>query len=92
MMPTVMRALIQTLALVAVEVPAVEVIHSLDLKDLVASRVEMDHSTSNRGDPVDKGRLIQRNYSKHSSAVVAGDDHVVTVVHERVPIYKCMSG
>ena len=90
MMPTVMRALIQTLALVA-EVPVEVVIHSLDLKDLVASRVEMDHSTSNRGDPVDKGRLIQRNYSKHSLAV-AGDDHVVTVVHGRVPIYKCMSG
>ena len=90
MMPTVMQALIQTLALAA-EVPVVEVIHSLDLKDLVASRVGMDHSTSNREDPVDKARLIQRNYSKHSSAAV-GDDHVVTVVHERVPIYKCMSG
>jgi len=88
MMPTVMQVLIQTLALVA-EVLVV-VIHSLDLKDLVASRVEMDHSTSNREDPVDKVRLIRRNYSKHSS-VVGGDDHVVTVVHERVPIYKCMS-
>ena len=89
MMPTVMQALIQTPALVA-EVPVV-VIHSLDLKDLVASRVEMDHSTSNREDPVDKVRLIQRNYSKHSSAAV-GDDHVVTVVLAKVPIYKCMSG
>ena len=88
MMPTDMRALIQTLALVA-EVPVVVVIHSLDLKDLVASRVEMDHSTSNRED-LAKTRLIQRNCSKHSLAAV-GDDHVVTVVHERVPIYKCMS-
>jgi len=89
-MPTVMRVLIQTQALVA-EVPAEVVIHSLDLKDLVASRVGMDHSTSNREDPVDKARLIQRNYSKHSLAVAGVDDHVVTVVHERVPIYKCMS-
>ena len=89
MMPTVMQVLIQTLALVA-EVPVVVVIHSLDLKDLVASRVEMDHSTSNR-EVQAKARLIQRNCSKHSSAVAVGDDHVVTVVHERVPIYKCMS-
>ena len=90
MMPTVMQVLIQTPALVA-EVPVEVVIHSLDLKDLVASRVEMDHSTSNREDPVDKVRLIQRNYSKHSSAAAGVDDHDVTVVHERVPIYKCMS-
>ena len=63
------------------------VIHSRDLKVLAVSLVEMDHSTSHRR--VVLRRLIQRNYSRHS--LVEEADVVVIVVHERVPIYKCMS-
>ena len=62
-------------------------IHSRDLKVLAVSLVEMDHSTSHRR--VVLRRLIQRNYSRHS--LVEEVDVVVIVVHERVPIYKCMS-
>ena len=62
-------------------------IHSRDLKVLAVSLVEMDHSTSHRR--VVLRRLIQRNYSRHS--LVEEADVVVIVVHERVPIYKCMS-
>ena len=63
------------------------VIHSRDLRVLAVSLVEMDHSTSHRR--VVLRRLIQRNYSRHS--LVEEADVVVIVVHERVPIYKCMS-
>ena len=62
-------------------------IHSRDLKVSAVSLVEMDHSTSHRR--VVLRRLIQRNYSRHS--LVEEADVVVIVVHERVPIYKCMS-
>ena len=63
------------------------VIHSRDLRVLAVSLVEMDHSTSHRR--VVLRRFIQRNYSRHS--LVEETDVVVIVVHERVPIYKCMS-
>ena len=63
------------------------VIHSRDLRVSAVSLVEMDHSTSHRR--VVLRRLIQRNYSRHS--LVEEVDVVVIVVHERVPIYKCMS-
>lgn len=63
------------------------VIHSRDLRVSAVSLVEMDHSTSHRR--VVLRRLIQRNYSRHS--LVEEADVVVIVVHERVPIYKCMS-
>lgn len=73
-----------------VEVQVVVAIHSRDLKVSAVSLVEMDHSTSHRRvGPVVLRRLIQRNYSRHS--LVEEVDVVVIVVHERVPIYKCMS-